>query len=86
MSKKFNLLIGLLPFIDVCIGFGMLALVNAFEAQTEIMRGALGASHAVEGVFPMGALYFIVKFSAWGLITISILKALVSYNEQSKSL
>lgn len=86
MKKKFNFIISILPFIDVFVGLGMLALLNLVEAQTKVMSQSLSITESVNTVFPIGVISIVVKISAIGLIFVSIVKAIVLYSEKSKTL
>ena len=86
MKKKFNFIISILPFIDVFVGLGILALLNLVEAQTKVMSQSLSITESVNTVFPIGVISIVVKISAIGLIFVSIVKAIVLYSEKSKTL
>lgn len=86
MSEKYKLIVSVLPFVDVCVGIGMWALVSVIAAQSRIVRDALGATQAIESIFPIAAIYFLVKISSVGIILVSIAKAYVLYKEKSKTI
>lgn len=86
MRKKISYLITILPFIDVMVGLGMLAILRVVESQTKIITETLGLPSVTDSIIPVDFISIVVKVSSVGLIIISILKCIDSYTKNSKSL